>query len=326
MANPAPKPCDFQHLPTTLSRLEVVRCPIWNGDQLSVSPSSTPWLTELTGLQHLRLTVYMEVEPSVLSSLITLTHLDMENVTLISEDNAATKSFLSILPCFMELRHLSLPGTLKWSTHHNYFEPKAFSSLLSSTGLTCLDIHQCALPDSVVQHMFQDQLTALQVLRIAPDTDRLSPIDTHDDLQRLVQCCPSLQELCLVRAINRNLRLTPLGQISNLTSLTLGGRCMQSIHAMEDIVSSGLQLTLKQLTLRSIPSLVPMNLLCLRQLTKLTRLRVSGCEYTNEEIGHINLSSKVSCSLCYCHVHCFSQSPQTCFGSTGGGGCLGTNI
>lgn len=155
---------------------------------------------------------------------------------------------------------------------------EAYSALVSSSHLTHLDVSMCCVPVGTVPYMFRQdgQLTALKVLRngltelMYDEPYCLGP----GDLELIVGCCPGLEVLFLCPAVQQDVQLSALQQLSNLARLSLGGPAPND----EAVTAVILQLTrLQHLHLVQAENLGPRGLVSLAQLTHLTSLRVEQC-------------------------------------------------
>jgi hypothetical protein len=178
-------------------------------------------LSSLCCLTCLRLSVSNDVEPGVLAGKTRLQHLQLESCS-IAGGAVGVAQLLSQLQHLQQLTHLTLACSLVTVDEDNP-PAAAYSALTASSTLQRLDVCGCTMPVGVWQHIFPAgrQLPRLQSLNVSsvrqPDGDQ----SAAPDGDRLVGCCPGLQDLEMRFLPCNAQQLAPLSRLSGLTALIL---------------------------------------------------------------------------------------------------------
>jgi hypothetical protein len=180
-------------------------------------------LSSMCGLTFLRLSsVSGFVDPGALVGKSRLQHLDLSACRLAGDVAWAVAQLLSQLELLQHLTHLKLACSLA-STDKGDGPAAAYAALTASSTLQHLDVCGCTLPVGVWQHIFPAgrQLPHLQTLNIAAVKLPAGGHSAAPDGNRLVDCCPGLQELEMLWLLCNAEQLTPLSRLSGLTRLSL---------------------------------------------------------------------------------------------------------
>ena len=197
----------------------------WSAAQLSLSPSSTPGLMQLTALQELEVSKVGRFDADLLSSMPRLQRLVLRHLQLADED--AGLSVLNQLTC---LQHLAI------SLPHAAIEQAP--ALTASSQLTFLDISNNLVLQPGYEHMFPAgrQLPQLRELRATMALLGSCPV-----VDEFVRCCPALEVLHLGSAADQEVddtfyafdgtynSVALLGNLKSLTSLTLDLQVLISV-------------------------------------------------------------------------------------------------
>ena len=203
----------LQHI-SALQRLQVLYL-----DEPSepLSPSSTPGLAQLTGLQAFRL-ANATLDPAVLQHCKQLRQLKLATV-----EAASGEELLSLVGQQLQLQQLRLwDMRCKWPT-----APSAYTALTASSRLQELAVQLDGLPAGIWQAVFkpQQQLPHLQKLVSASwdasgdndgVQDPLAVAFNAADLSTLVSCCPRMSGLQII--LQADVQLAALSQLAAFTT------------------------------------------------------------------------------------------------------------
>jgi hypothetical protein len=179
-------------------------------------------LSNMCGLTCLRLSsVSGVVDPGALVGKSRLQHLDLSSCRL-AGGAVGVAQLLSQLEHLQQLTRLQLACILA-STDEGDSPAAAYAALAASSTLQHLDVCGCTLPVGVWQHIFPAgrQLPHLQTLNVAAVKLPAGAYSAAPDGNRLVDCCPGLQELEMLWLLCNAEQLTPLSRLSGLTRLSL---------------------------------------------------------------------------------------------------------
>jgi hypothetical protein len=213
--------CDTLQPMHALSRLLVLHIDMVcapPGEHASVSASMLSQAVDLTALE-LR---GCDIEPAVLAGKQQLQHLHLANCTP-PGDAVWVLQLLSHLQPLMQLTYLNLTRSL-WDVEGDNPPATAYSAITASSKLQHLDITECLLPPGVWQHMFPmgRQLPHLQNLNLSEVEQADGGYAIAPEGNRLVSCCPGLQELTMTGLQGSVGQLGALQHMSGLHSLILG--------------------------------------------------------------------------------------------------------
>jgi hypothetical protein len=223
-------------LPSSLTRLEV-QLP------LAVSSSSTPDLKSLTALQHLQLKDITELDASLLSGLTQLTHLQLQMKGYYYKDSGMDE-MMRTLRQLLHLQHLELDfkgecGSLDTLPDVSW----QYTALTSSKHLTSFILKGVQLPNMSGSGLFGTDLPLLQTIQIdATGTTGMkhehsitaplpTPFARGADVSSLVRNCSNLRELDIAGAVKVGVDMGKLSALSGLTSLVVGGECVDDVCA-----------------------------------------------------------------------------------------------
>lgn len=255
-------------LPLSLTRLDLDVGPGTGSVRtVALSSSSTPRLQQLTGLQHLRVSMG-EFDPALLVGLMQLRHLKLGGIS----EPPGTAALLPQLAKLTQLQHLDLNNALLDDTA----AVAAYSTLTASSQLSHLDLADCFIPEGASKLIFSAGRQLPQLAGLAVDID-LFP--SPGDMQQMVSCCPSLQSLTVgtgslripSNVLLETAALADLQQLTRLTKLDVATICPLDGAAAAQLATLT---TLKELCIFSAERLSPAGLLQLTQLTGLTELEV----------------------------------------------------
>jgi hypothetical protein len=233
---------DQLNLPNSLTHLEV---------QLphSFSRTHTPSLSGCTALQHLQLQDITELDPTMMKHMTRLTHLELD-VQRMSHSNVS--HLLDAMPAMQQLKHLQLEfGGIQRDYDAPAVERQQCGAFTSPSQLTSLQLSGMRLPDACGNQLFPPgrKLPHLKMLKIrGPACPRWArggqpasqPISGSADVYSLIECCPNLEELDLVAAVQQGKSLSCLSHLAHLTELTVGGPTMDNICAAAVAAVTGL--------------------------------------------------------------------------------------
>lgn len=116
------------------------------------------------------------------------------------------------------------------------------------------------------------QVTNLKVLKLGAMYEHVQPLQPllgPGDVDHLVPCCPSLQQVCLEAAIEQGVQPTALSQLTRLTSAKFSGNCVDDSWVTGVLMHlTGLQNSV----IRESSSFTGTGLVQLQRLTHLTQL------------------------------------------------------
>lgn len=176
------QPAYLAHIPTSLSSLCLHGAPV-------VSLRTMPQLKNMTQLQCLRLVQPLKIDPAALCSLTQLTWLFVSEHQLASA--VAVAQLLNAVRQLKRLKHLELSNCFGDECP----EPQLYAALTASDQLESLDIIGNHIDTEAFEYMF-DADTSLTALTSLATSSELFP--DSDGFQRLVACCPALQQLAIV--------------------------------------------------------------------------------------------------------------------------------
>jgi hypothetical protein len=224
-------------LPQSLTHLEV---------QLphSFCEACTPSLASLTALQHLQLKDITELDPTMMTHMKGLTHLEL-CMRGIPEEHML--ELLGALPGMQQLRHLQLEFSGDGAPSVGWLDCRR---LMSSSHLTSLQLRGVKLPNACGRQLFCGR--KLPHLRVLSIRCAVGKYDTYHasasqslygvaDVCSLIDCCPKLVELDLVGVVGRGVSLSCLSQLQHLTELTVGGPSIDNLCAMGIAEVTGLK-------------------------------------------------------------------------------------
>jgi hypothetical protein len=184
---------------------------------LAINSRTYPWLAQLPALLF---AVFSEgvLEPHVVSAAPQLTKLTLTFASEIAGGASGLLEFLSSLRSLQQLAACSLD--MHESTREVLF-PSSCGLLTAGNKLVDLSLSGLKVPQEGWQHAFpvnvQLGLTSFEL------REARGELVNSEDLQRLVQCCPSLKRLIFVQALQQGIELQPLAQLAGLEDVQLGG-------------------------------------------------------------------------------------------------------
>ncbi|KAF8062024.1 PAT11 [Scenedesmus sp. PABB004] len=295
-------------LPASLTLLRLRQC-----SQLELAADCS--LRELPRLESLALIDVAVFDPALLQHHASaLTSLSLGGWRVACLPNGDTRTLLRVLPLLRELRHLrlgramlapldaddlaALDGVGDGDGEQLHVEfVGLYAGLTASPHLTELDLRGCDLPAGALLAAFPaaagaPACAALRALRLGVDEEAFcgfaevtdlsarqcdpnGPVLGAAELARIAGCCPGLQELSLLGALEPKQQwgLRALLQLSALTLLVLGG------ESVDDGLAGGVlaRLTgLRDLSVLASQQLSPRGIVRLTALTALTRLHVES--------------------------------------------------
>jgi hypothetical protein len=224
----AAKPVSLQGLPSSVTQLHLSDTAATVSDALG-SSSGKP----LPDLQDLQLEMCAVIEVAAVAH---FSHL--KRLSCVGGSRFTTPELLAVLPRLQQLQVLSLDSF----DDDDAVTAADYAALTASSNLVSLQLVCCSIPQAALQHMFAPgrRLPHLRCLNVslAGGGEPVTPcwwvsdallmdnlLFTPGDAQRLVECCPALQELGCVTLCHgaSSSLLVPLLQLSKLTSLLIGG-------------------------------------------------------------------------------------------------------
>jgi hypothetical protein len=177
-----------------------------------------PWLADLPALLDAEFTTAV-MTPQAICAAPNLTKLELVR-TMIAGGSSGLKDFFTSVGSLPELKvcNLGMHAT-------NAKVPLDACNLLTAgSKLTQLQLSGLRVPQGGWQHAFPANVQlGLTSLELTDMTAARGALISSEDLQRLVQCCPHLNNLSLEQGAHQALELQPLVQLSGLESLSLGG-------------------------------------------------------------------------------------------------------
>jgi hypothetical protein len=147
-------------------------------------------------MAYLSLPSNVALEPGALANKTRLQHLALDQCNLVPADGAGVAKLLSHIQHMQQLTYLSTMWCMQGGEEGN--PPAAsYAALTASSKLRHLDVCNCFVPASALQHMFPDgkQLPQLQELITSEVVESTSYYAQAPDSSRLVNCCPGLKVL-----------------------------------------------------------------------------------------------------------------------------------
>lgn len=231
----------YARLPATLTALTISPSPI-----ADFSSSSFPGFNHLTALQHLTFYKVRGADLSVLSHMMQLTRLHYMPGQY---GHQAMATLLAVLPQLQQLQELRVccgsHGDMEEQAPGTAHTAQQWSALCCSSALTWLALDMPG--PAVAQQLFPAwrQLPALQHLSFTHRSGAAAGIQPPlgpDAVNALATCCPGLQQLDIMLAVQPRVQLTPLGRLSALTHLVVGGEAISDAVAEQGLAQlTGLQ-------------------------------------------------------------------------------------
>jgi hypothetical protein len=226
---------------------------------MAVNSSSIPDLPALTSLQHLQLFHNAQIEPSLLSNLTLLTHLE---IVMVDDkfNNTHMAALLDVLPKLQQLQHLHIQHSYNHGRVILTVLQEQCSALTSSTNLVRLHLEGMHLPAACGSQLFGHMLPRLKAIHM--DLKRPGPNSpatlehslVQENVAAIVENCPLLEELVLLGAVQRGVKLGALQRLKHLTSVDFGGDCVDDSCAQCLAQLSSLkQLTIHPRVVRHVP-------------------------------------------------------------------------
>lgn len=201
--------------------------------RFDIGPSTTPGLSQLTGLQRLQLQVGHHFGPGVFAGATQLQHLELL-VESEAPDAGTEEAVVEWIPQLQHLRHLQLTG---WDLQE--VSGAMCAPLTSSSVLGCLHLSRIMMRWSAWELVFPkgrhlSELCTPVLQSCELDTSGAGRISNmmfrHDHLERIVQCCPGLRRLGLSGSLRPGNPLAALGQLQHLEALALGMRDCNTVE------------------------------------------------------------------------------------------------
>jgi hypothetical protein len=221
-------------LPCSLTRLELVL-------SQQLNSSSIPGLAALTALQHLQLKNITQLDASLLSGMTQLTQLELEMDSSKFKASCMEK-MMRALRQMQQLQHLVLDFV-----DRSYSQKSApavswhqCSALTSSSHLTHLELKGLQLPYDSGSRLFGKRLPHLKAFKVdascstfyrSVDNTLPKPFGRDNDIWSLVNNCPSMCKLDFAGAVREGVDLGGLRFLTGLTSLVVGGHCVNDACA-----------------------------------------------------------------------------------------------
>uniref|UniRef100_A0A383VFP8 Uncharacterized protein n=1 Tax=Tetradesmus obliquus TaxID=3088 RepID=A0A383VFP8_TETOB len=198
-----------------------------------------PDLASLTALQHLQLQDAEGLDVGMMSGMARLTHLQL-CMAPNTFDDACMMQLLDVLSDSQQLRHLQLEFCNDDSLQHSMVAEQLLrqcSALTASSHLTSLQLSGVRLPAACGEALFpadhfMPHLTTLKLRGRAkcwwhhPTAHGSGGefIGCWRDIDRLIECCPSLIDLDLAGLVQRGVDMSELRHLWRLTSLVVSGK------------------------------------------------------------------------------------------------------
>jgi hypothetical protein len=244
----------LQHL-CHLTNLEDLQ--LWEDDPPAVIATAET-LSQLSRLTRLQLGGSVQMEAAVLAGKSRLQHLHLKYVNVWARvadgDDALTAgsaALLSELQRLQQLTHLSLSDSMTHDLQlrRSMPSPAAYSSLLASSKLHTLDLGSYSLSAGAWSHIFpaRKHFPNLLVLDVCVSASLGAEgiAMTLPDMQRLVSCCPNLQQVSLSPALHTPEMLAPLCSLTGLHTLRVllqdnkGCGVLQQMTGLKDLTITG---------------------------------------------------------------------------------------
>jgi len=292
-----------KHMPALQQMQGLTQLALW--DVAGSVDSFAPGLKQLTGLRRLQLRgggetgSFATVSASDIAGITGLQRLVLCRLKQAASADPSSLPGEQLLPVVGKLQHLT-ELVLKECLGFEHCSAQAFLALTASSKLErlCLNITDLGhLEMSVWQHVFaassvRPHLTTLRLTDVQPKLQAV-------DLQHLVQCCPALKVLVLEHAVQADVQLTMLQQLSALRELRLSGDVPQSTANVVARLTGLQHLALSAdvyLKKGSMSEIKDADVLQLTALKQLTLLDLSGCGVSRdlqEELIQLSLFAPI---------------------------------
>jgi hypothetical protein len=170
------QPVKLLDLPTSLVTANLVCC-ISTAMPDASSSSNSSWELPLLRSLQLQFAVF---QPAALLRMAQLQKLECSFVCTSQGKGMAMGDILPVLPSLQQLQHLSITGC---QGSEEETEAAEYAALTSSSHLTALELHGCAIPAAAAQHLLAagKQLPQLQCITIEEFGDVSSSGEIGDD-------------------------------------------------------------------------------------------------------------------------------------------------
>jgi hypothetical protein len=264
-------------------------------------------LSQLSGLTRLQLGGSARMEAAVLAGKSRLQHLDLKYADVWAQvadgDDAlaaGSAALLSELQQLQQLTHLSLITSMNCSTQSR----AVYSALLASSKLHTLQLLWCTLPADAWPHVFPagkhfPNLLVLDVdanVRGAWGAEGIAA--TLPGMQRLVSCCPNLQQVSLPPTLHTPELLAPLCGLTGLHTLRVRLQDNKGFGVLRQMTG------LKELMVTGDNRVTDAGLLQLTALQQLSHLKFSGRGSVKEFKNKVSLLTSCTCVCNSCEACC----------------------
>jgi hypothetical protein len=199
----------------------------------------------LTALRHLELKGITRLNASLLSGMAQLTRLQLQMSCNDFKDSCMEKMLRALrqMQQLQQLQHLELEFDSNYGDRHvPDVSHRLCNALTSSSHLTHLTLQGVQLPSDSAGRLFSVRLPHLKTFKLDAnnccryygrpvDEPQPRPFGQNMDVRSLGVNCPSLCELDFAGAVQEGVDLGALRLLTGLTSLVVGGHCVDDACA-----------------------------------------------------------------------------------------------